>query len=189
MTNPSKTFAAMFAAIFLLADIGAESPANAQPKTYPVAAGSQRTLCSTPVDDCEKMLEEGIRSAKSLLAIAVDLVTAPRLLASLKDAQARGVDIRLLLDRRIRDADRGEIAALAAAKPSNVRISEEDGLRGGLMIVDGAHVVIGGYSMIRAEEREGYQNALVVSGDDAFTRLAAQEFIARWSKSAPLLAQ
>lgn len=143
----------------------------------PVAAVAQ-TVCFTPGQDCTGVVVHEIDSARSEVLMQAYGLSSRPILDALEAAKARGVVVRVLVDRSQRKA-RWSGARRLAADGVDVRVDERVAgiAHSKVLVIDRNEVLTGSFNWTRSAETRNVENLLVLQ-DKA---LAAQ-YTAEWQQ-------
>ena len=152
------------------------------------------TVCVTPrlpgVCDPGATLLAAIGTARHRIRMQIYTITARRVVAALAAARARGVDVRVIVDRSALREDRNDAAAVAALARAGIPV-RVDTVRGlmhdKITLIDGSTVLTGSYNYTWSAEHRNAEN-LVVLRDPAAVAVFARNWRAAAARSVPLSA-
>lgn len=148
-----------------------------------VQAAPQIQVCFTPVrpGGCDPQTEiiDALGSAHKDVMVQAYVLTARPIVRSLIAAHRRGVDVRLILDRKELRGYRDEVYGVDRLLKAGIPVRIDEGVRGiahnKVIIVDGRTVITGSYNFTWSAEHKNAENLLVIH-DPA---LAAQ-YVKNW---------
>lgn len=177
--------------LILLAAIAGAAPALAQPASRVAMPGASFSdsarwqACFTPGEDCTGVIVAAIARAQSTIRLQAYVFTSAPILGAISAAQARGVDVRAILDRSQARPGHDSAAALARAGVA-VLIDARPAIAHNKVIVIDAHTVItGSFNFTRSAQRRNAENVLIVRGDAALAGAYAEYWLRRERSSAP----
>jgi phosphatidylserine/phosphatidylglycerophosphate/cardiolipin synthase-like enzyme len=140
-------------------------------------------VCFSRAERCDDLLTGLIRGAKDRIYVAIYSFTSDRLAEALIEARRRGVDVRVVMERREANGTGSEYPRLLGAGVE-VRLDANPGLmHHKFMVIDGEIVVTGSYNWSAAEERN--DENLVVIRDRGAAGAYEREFERIWNQSPP----
>jgi phosphatidylserine/phosphatidylglycerophosphate/cardiolipin synthase-like enzyme len=168
----SRRFA--IAATLALALLSIAPPALAEPLTWQV--------CFTPGQDCTGLIFDEIAGARRSILVQAYSFTSVPVLAALKAAYARGVDVEAILDKSSARVSKSRSRYRAATYLSNAGIpvwvdSRVAIAHNKVMVIDGATVLTGSFNFTAAAQSHNAENLLVLRD----SRLAAL-YQANWKR-------
>jgi phosphatidylserine/phosphatidylglycerophosphate/cardiolipin synthase-like enzyme len=170
------------AALRALAAASTLCAASAAPMSPAVPSGDRAAaieVCFAPEQDCAGLAVRTIEQARQrILVSAYNLTTGAGIVEALARARARGVDVRLVADRRTPCERNSGIAALAAAGTPiwidhTVPIAHAK-----TMVIDDSVTLMGSYNWTRSAARNSEDLNRVTSP------LVAAAYAARWQARA-----
>jgi phosphatidylserine/phosphatidylglycerophosphate/cardiolipin synthase-like enzyme len=139
-------------------------------------------VCFSRAERCDDLLTGLIRGAKDRIYVAIYSFTSDRLAEALIEARRRGVDVRVVMERREANVTGSEYPRLLGAGV-DVRLDANPGLmHHKFMVIDGEIVVTGSYNWSAAAEERNDEN-LVVIRDKGVAGAFEREFERIWSQS------
>jgi phospholipase D len=144
------------------------------PASAPVTAAV--SVCFAPEQDCARLVIAAVERARhQILVTAYNLTSGAGIVEALVRARARGVDVRLIADKRTPCERNTGIAALADAGTPiwidrTVPIAHAK-----TMVIDGTVTLMGSYNWTRNAARNSEDLNLVSS------RMVAAAYAAQWS--------
>jgi phosphatidylserine/phosphatidylglycerophosphate/cardiolipin synthase-like enzyme len=139
-------------------------------------------VCFSRAERCDDLLTGLIRGAKDRIYVAIYSFTSDRLAEALIEARRRGVDVRVVMERREANVTGSEYPRLLGAGV-DVRLDANPGLmHHKFMVIDGEIVVTGSYNWSAAAEERNDEN-LVVIRDRGVAGAYEREFERIWSQS------
>jgi phosphatidylserine/phosphatidylglycerophosphate/cardiolipin synthase-like enzyme len=144
--------------------------------------GAVEVVCFSRAERCDDLLTGLIRGSKDRIYVAIYSFTSDRLAEALIEARRRGVDVRVVMERREANVTGSEYPRLLGAGV-DVRLDANPGLmHHKFMVIDGEIVVTGSYNWSAAAEERNDEN-LVVIRDRAVAGAFEREFERIWSQS------
>jgi phosphatidylserine/phosphatidylglycerophosphate/cardiolipin synthase-like enzyme len=139
-------------------------------------------VCFSRAERCDDLLTGLIRGAKDRIYVAIYSFTSDRLAEALIEARRRGVDVRVVMERREANGTGSEYPRLLGAGVE-VRLDANPGLmHHKFMVIDGEIVVTGSYNWSAAAEEKNDENLIVIR-DRAVAGAFEREFERIWSQS------
>ncbi len=130
-----------------------------------------------------------ITGARSEILVQAYVLTARPVVNALIRAHQRGVNVRIILDRKQLKHDRSATYAASRIIAAGIPVTIDDGVRGiahnKVMVIDGRTVITGSYNFTWSAEHKNAEN-LVIIRDPAVASEYAQNWRTRESESAPL---
>lgn len=131
----------------------------------------------TPGHMVENAITEEIGTAKREIRVQAYSFTNPVIVQALADAQVRGVDVMLLLDKSNRTqkysaADYASHAGIPTLIDDRHAIAHNK-----IMIIDGKLVITGSYNFTRAAERSNAENIVIIESGPI-----AEKYLQNWQK-------
>ena len=131
----------------------------------------------TPGHLVETAITEEIGSAKSEIRVQAYSFTNPVIVQALAEAQRRGVDVILVLDKSNRTqkysaADYATHAGIPTLIDDRHAIAHNK-----IMIIDGRVVITGSYNFTRAAEKSNAENIVIIESAPI-----AQKYLQNWQK-------
>jgi phosphatidylserine/phosphatidylglycerophosphate/cardiolipin synthase-like enzyme len=163
----SSVLAAVFAAVLAVAPAAhSDQPAS--------------TVCFTPGEDCTDVIVSEIGAARRSILVHAYSFTSLPILSALKQANARGVDVKVIVDKTAAGKAKKGSSYTAATYLTNAGIPVWVDTRVAIahskvMVIDGEAVITGSFNFTAAAQKSNAENLLVI-GD---TELAAR-YRANW---------
>ena len=139
----------------------------------------------SPGGSAQALILKNIAAAKKSIDVAAYSFTSKPVTLALLQAQARGVNIRIM-------ADKGENTRYTAVNYLNVhgvsvRLNDNyQAMHDKFMVIDNAVVQTGSYNYSAAATNKNAENVLVLSDDEKSVQKFDAEFERLWKESAPL---
>jgi len=119
----------------------------------------------SPHGGCTEAVVEAIRGAKKSLLVEAYSFTSEPIAIALIDAERRGVDVEVILDKsqekaRGSDADLISERGIPTYTDSAYRIAHDK-----VMIIDGSTIITGSFNFTKSAENYNAENLLVISND------------------------
>jgi phosphatidylserine/phosphatidylglycerophosphate/cardiolipin synthase-like enzyme len=144
--------------------------------------GAVEVVCFSRAERCDDLLTGLIKGSKDRIYVAIYSFTSDRLAEALIEARRRGVDVRVVMERREANVTGSEYPRLLGAGV-DVRLDANPGLmHHKFMVIDGEIVVTGSYNWSAAAEERNDEN-LVVIRDRGVAGAYEREFERIWSQS------
>lgn len=142
----------------------------------------------TPGDSAEMAIVDQLVNAKESILVQAYSFTNPAIAAALADAQSRGVNVVILLDKSHR-TQRYSAADFTAKSGITTLIDDRHAIaHNKIMIIDGRVVVTGSYNFTKAAEKNNAENLVIIESG-----AVADKFHNNWQKhrkhSQPYLAK
>ena len=149
-------------------------PASGHADTLDSPAGSP-TVCFTPGQDCTDLVVSEIAHAKREILVQAYSFTSVPILAALKAAHGRGVDVGVIVDKSSARQSKSGSRYSAATYLTNASIpvwvdTKVAIAHNKVMVIDGQRVITGSFNFTAAAQNHNAENLLVL--DDS--ALAAQ---------------
>lgn len=142
----------------------------------------QPPTCFSPKRDCAKKLAGFIDQSKATLDIAVYDINEPAIVQAINSAKARGVQVRIAVDKRQSMGPHSKVKELIQAK-----LAVKYGVQSGIMhnkfvIVDHAEIETGSFNYTNHADKGNHENQLYVS-DKSIVDSYQREFEDIWSSA------
>jgi phosphatidylserine/phosphatidylglycerophosphate/cardiolipin synthase-like enzyme len=164
---------------------------------FAIPAGAQTTagiaVCfSPPIPggcDPQAAIVAELAAARSSILVQAYVLTSRPIVGALLRARARGVDVRIILDRKQLQHDRSDLKAAARLLSAGIPVMVDDGVRGiahnKVVVIDGRLVITGSYNFTWSAEHKNAEN-LVIIRDPVVAGEYAQNWRMRATESQPL---
>jgi phosphatidylserine/phosphatidylglycerophosphate/cardiolipin synthase-like enzyme len=152
-----------------------------------VAAGSTRTTCFTPGQDCTTLIVNTIDTAKTELRVQAYGFTASAIIDAIGRAKARGVDVQVILDKSNESApDSGAptlvLHGITPKIDDTVAIAHNK-----VMVIDQKTVITGSFNFTTAAQHSNAENVLIITGDPDLAATYRKNWESRAGASRPYL--
>jgi phosphatidylserine/phosphatidylglycerophosphate/cardiolipin synthase-like enzyme len=147
------------------------------------ARAAEVEVCLTPGQNCTDWIVEILATARQSLLIQQYELTSPDLIRALVAAHARGVVVKVVLDRRISRYS-GAADLVHNGIPVVVDTSVSGIAHNKIAILDGASVIDGSFNWSVSAQRRNAENVLFIRDRALATRLTAN-FEAHEARSVP----
>jgi cardiolipin hydrolase len=131
-----------------------------------------------------RVIERSIRASKISADVALYRLSNPRLARALRDAMLRGVQVRLILDRRkyeVTPVTKKLLAKLQLPfRLTSGRRGRYAKMHHKFAVLDGREVIAGSYNWTLESEEQNYENLIILRGPEQVKRFVS-EFKALWS--------
>jgi phosphatidylserine/phosphatidylglycerophosphate/cardiolipin synthase-like enzyme len=144
----------------------------------PFADRSAFQTCFTPGQDCTAAIVAAIDEAERSLRVQAYQLTSAPIVAAIAAAQARGVDVRVILDRSQTQGRHPAAAALADAGVPVLVDRRPAIAHSKVLIIDDRIVVTGSFNFSRAAQLRNAENVLIVRDDAAL----AARYVRNWTE-------
>ena len=131
----------------------------------------------TPGHMVENAIAEEIGGAQREIRVQAYSFTNPVIVQALADAQMRGVDVMLLLDKSNRTQ---KYSATDYASHAGIPTLIDDRhaiAHNKIMIIDGTYVITGSYNFTRAAEKRNAENMVIIESGPI-----AEKYLQNWQK-------
>lgn len=156
--------------------------AGRAPATQPTAfaAGAGYTLCFTPDGpSCEQLLVRSINQARSSVLVQAYSFTNKSIAQAVAQAHARGLDVRVILDKSQR-TEKYTAATYLRNHGVRVWIDQKPAIaHNKVMIIDQQHVFTGSYNFSSSAEIRNTENGILISRDPNITKRYTDNWIDR----------
>lgn len=167
----------------------ATSSAFARTTKPPVHTGPQNVIldtCFSPNEGCDDKLVAFLNQATESIDMAIYDLTLPSVEKSVEDAQARGVKVRIVADRR---SSSTRMSLISAMKNNGINIKLWSGATAanqGLMhnkftVVDGRLLETGSYNYSTSATHRNAENQIYINDADTVAKYLAN-FEQLWSQ-------
>jgi phosphatidylserine/phosphatidylglycerophosphate/cardiolipin synthase-like enzyme len=157
---------------FLLALLLAPLPLHAEN-----AAGVSIEDAFSPDQGAARLVLKTIDTAQSSIEVAAYTFTSRAIAWALIKARDRGVDVRVVLDKR--QQGRGSLAGFLDAHGVPVRINRRyDIMHNKFMVVDGSSVELGSFNYTRSADLRNAENVVVIHND----RRVIGDYTRQWQR-------
>lgn len=158
-----------------------------QPVAAPVAvaAGSTRSTCFTPGQDCTALIVSTIDSAKTELLVQAYGFTAPAIVSAISRAKDRGVTVQVILDKSNEGEQESGAASLvlhgiAPQIDDTVAIAHNK-----VMVIDQSTVITGSFNFTESAQKRNAENVLIITGDAELAGIYRKNWESRLAASRP----
>ena len=147
------------------------------------ARAAEVEVCLTPGQNCTGWIVEILATARQSLLIQQYELTSPDLIRALVAAHARGVSVRVVLDRRISRYS-GAAELVHNGIPVAVDTSVSGIAHNKIAILDGVSVIDGSFNWSLSAQRRNAENVLFIR-DQALAARLTTNFEAHEARSVP----
>jgi phosphatidylserine/phosphatidylglycerophosphate/cardiolipin synthase-like enzyme len=155
-----------------------------EPNRAAHAAPATESVCFTPGGDCTQMIVAFIGAARREVLMQAYSFTSAPIAAALRDAKARGIDVRVIIDKsQLSDKYSGADFLAHAGIP--VLIDKKHAIaHNKVIVVDRAAVETGSFNFTKAAQSSNAENALIIN-DPTLAEKYAQNWFAHAQHSDP----
>jgi phosphatidylserine/phosphatidylglycerophosphate/cardiolipin synthase-like enzyme len=151
-----------------------------------VLASGTIQVAFTPGDDAAKLIVQALDGAKKQVLVQAYSFTSKPIAHALIDAQRRGVDVQLIVDReQLERTDHNRIAEIAAGGVHTFIDGEHQSAHNKVMVIDNgssdATVITGSYNFTSAAQYKNAENLLIIRGNKALSDAYARD----WQRHRP----
>ncbi len=135
-------------------------------------------VCFTPGQDCTAMLVDEINAAQKTIEVQAYSFTSYPIAKALVHAQARGVDVEVILDKTQFDGLHFSVAPYLFQH--NISLLEDDTVNiahNKVMIFDNNTVETGSFNFTKAAQMQNAENMLIIHNAEV-----AQVYLANWQE-------
>ena len=148
--------------------------------TATCANAADLTPCFTPGEDCTALIVRQIEGAKRELLVQAYGFTSTPIISAIAGAKARGVDVRVILDktneqRRYTGATYLSNHGIEPLIDDRVSIAHNK-----VMVIDGSTVITGSFNFTAAAQAKNAENVLIIANDPS----VAVDYAANWQSRA-----
>jgi phosphatidylserine/phosphatidylglycerophosphate/cardiolipin synthase-like enzyme len=171
-------------AVLVAASLATSMSAHAQ--VFTTSAIKSLSVYESPNGGCESVILDEIRSARQRILVQAYSFTSPPIYKALAAAKARGVDVRILVDKEARSTDfKGAGARYEIDHGVQIAVDEIAGkgvAHSKVMIIDAGTVITGSYNFSRLAETTNVENLLIFRDSPEVVR----GYTKLWEKRAAL---
>jgi phosphatidylserine/phosphatidylglycerophosphate/cardiolipin synthase-like enzyme len=163
--------------------------AATQPSAPPVAvaAGSSRSTCFTPGQDCTSLIVSTIDSAKTELLVQAYGFTAPEIVNAIVRAKDRGVKVQVILDKS-NESEQESGASSLVLHGITPQIDDTVAIaHNKVMVIDQSTVITGSFNFTESAQKRNAENVLVITGDAGLAAIYKKNWEGRSAASRPYL--
>jgi phosphatidylserine/phosphatidylglycerophosphate/cardiolipin synthase-like enzyme len=186
--NSGMTRCAILAAIVALTSVltlNAREPREADQAKPAAATDSGVSVWFSPDGGCTAAIVAKIRSARKTIEVQAYSFTSTDIAHALADAKARGVKVRVILDKSNEERKYGASAFIVANGVSVWIDAKHEITHNKVMILDGATVITGSFNFIHQAEVENAENLLVIEGKPKLAAAYEKNFETHLAHSKP----
>lgn len=147
-----------------------------------LATAADIDLYFSPNGGAAAAISKEIDAAKTSIHVQAYAISEARITGALSNAQARGVDVKLLVDRHQQD---GTYSTAAKLKKTGIptRVDRTHALmHNKTMVIDSAIVITGSMNFTASGDRQNAENVLVIR-DAAAAKIYEEDFAKHWNHS------
>jgi len=159
---------------------------NPKANTNQFVPGASYTLCFVPDGpNCETILVEAINNTQTSLLVQAYSFTSTPIAKAIKQAKARGVDVRVIVDKS-QASDRYSIATFLRNSGISLAIDSRPAIaHNKVMIFDGEAVFTGSFNFTKSAQSRNAENGIIIRGDSAIAKAYFDNWLARFHQSMP----
>lgn len=163
-----------------------EQVALAETAPVPAAVSQPKlTTCFTPGQDCMGMIVTAIDGAKTEILVQAYSFSAKPLISALGRAKARGVKVRVILDKadeRSRDSAGARLIAKRILPQVDTGVASAHNK---VMIIDRDAVITGSFNFTAAAQKKNAENVLLIKGHPDIAAAYVKNWERRLAASRP----
>jgi phosphatidylserine/phosphatidylglycerophosphate/cardiolipin synthase-like enzyme len=134
-------------------------------------------LCFTPQENCTALIVNAIDKAKNEIRVQAYSFTSAPIMRALLQAQKRGVDVKVLLDKSQVNATSYSSATFFTNSHIPVWIDYKPSIaHNKIMIIDGMTVITGSFNFTKAAQEKNAENLLIIKNN-----LIARKYLDNWN--------
>lgn len=173
--------------LFIVAALATTVSAHAQAIT--TSSAGTVSVYFSPNGGAERAIVSEVARAKQRILVQAYSFTSPPIYEALAEAKARGVDVRILVDKEARSPNfRGAGARYDQQRGVQVAVDEIAGrgiAHNKVMVIDGGTVVTGSFNFSRQAETTNAENLIVFHDSPDLVRAYTQNWQTRAATSMP----
>lgn len=158
---------------------------DTRPSSEPVVIASSASVrvLFTPGDNIAGEIVQAIRQARTQVLVQAFSFTHGDIARALIDAHKRGVEVKLIADRKqTENMRRGQVTGIARAGVPVWLDGTHQSAHNKVILIDagqpGAQVITGSYNFTRAAQSKNAENVVFISGNAALVR----QYAANWQR-------
>lgn len=172
-----------------LAALAFATAVSAQAQVITTSAVGSISVYASPNGGAERAILNEVRGARQRILVQAYSFTSPPIFEALAAAKARGVDVRLLLDKEARSQDfRGAGARYNQQHGVQVAVDEIPGkgiAHSKVMVIDSGTVITGSFNFSRQAETTNVENLLIFKDSPELVRAYTQIWQTRAAVAQP----
>lgn len=147
---------------------------------------SAYSVCFTPGSNCTQDIVTMISSAKKTIYVQAYSFTSAPIAKALVDAQARGVDVKVILDKSQYAAEKYSSSKFLSNHGIPVWIDYKPAIaHNKIMIIDNGIVITGSFNFTKSAQEKNAENLIMIS-DTAVASKYLENWMRRQRESVPL---
>jgi phosphatidylserine/phosphatidylglycerophosphate/cardiolipin synthase-like enzyme len=153
--------------------------------TSTVASNPELTTCFTPGQDCMGMIVKAIDGAKAEILVQAYSFSAKPLISALGRAKARGVKVRVILDKadeRKPDSAGSRLIAKRILPQVDTGVASAHNK---VMVIDRDTVITGSFNFTTAAQKKNAENVLLIKGHPKIAAAYTKNWERRLAASRP----
>lgn len=159
--------------------------------TSSVAWNAKVEVVFTPSEDAAGKIVDAITHARRQVLVQAFSFTHDGIARALRNAQDRGIDVRLIADReQTEQMERGQVPGLARSGVPVWLDGEHQSAHNKVVVIDAelpsALVITGSFNFTRAAQYKNAENIVFISGNDGLAEAYVQNWKRHLSHSKPL---
>jgi len=139
------------------------------------AATAPPTVCFSPGGHCAEEVIRAVAGARNTIFVQAYGFTHPGIATSLADAEARGIDVEVILDKSNLSARFSEADLIARAGVKTFIDSRHPIAHDKVIVIDEHTVITGSFNFTRAADEKNAENLLVIRSAPL-----ADQYMADW---------
>jgi phosphatidylserine/phosphatidylglycerophosphate/cardiolipin synthase-like enzyme len=156
---------------------------TAKPIVGPAAPCPTFEVAFSPKKGARDLIISNIDNAKKSIHVAAYSFTSTAIAEALERAHKRGIDVKIVLDKK-RATERGTICASLKSKKIPFRINNRYPImHNKFMIIDAATVQVGSFNYTKAAEKSNAENVLIINNCPELAKQYLTEWQRLWNES------
>ena len=150
------------------------------------APAAEITACFTPGEDCASKIVTEIAVAKTTILLQAPAITLPVFSIALAAAHARGVAVKVMLDRSSESLASHSGATFLAAHGVLPLIDDKvESARNTVIIIDGKTVVTGSFALSAPPPKGASESLVIIKDDETLAQSYSDNFGKRAATARP----
>lgn len=166
-----KIFLIVAAVIIIILSFVLYSTVSAKPLE------GEYSTCFTPPEQCGDLIVDHIKSAKSTIFVQAYVFTSKKIIEALIEAQRRGVEIELILDRsNLGKAHENKLKMLSEAGITIYKDKAPGIAHNKVMIIDYTTVITGSFNFTKNADTMNAENIIIIKNKEV-----AKDYLKNWN--------